>query len=63
MNSIKGNVRVYFDIEIGGIKTDRIVMSLYNWVVPRTAENFRALCTGEYGTSHLSGKTLHYKGW
>merc|ERR1719223_576541 len=35
-------------------------MSLFNTVCPRTAENFRCLCTGEKGTG-ASGKDLCYK--
>lgn len=38
--------RVFFDIEIGGRPVGRIVMELRSDVVPRTAEGFRALCTG-----------------
>lgn len=37
-------------------------MELFKNVVPRTAENFRQLCTGEAGLSKVSGKPLHYKG-
>ncbi|VDO38085.1 unnamed protein product [Onchocerca flexuosa] len=53
--------RVFFDITIGGQQSGRIVMELFNDVVPKTAENFRALCTGEKGVGK-SGKPLHYKG-
>merc|ERR1712051_1105294 len=44
-----------------GAPAGRIVMELRNDVTPKTAENFRALCTGEKGTGK-SGKPLHYKG-
>nr|CAH8870476.1 unnamed protein product [Trichobilharzia regenti] len=41
--------RVFFDIRIGTADAGRIVMELRSDIVPRTAENFRALCTGERG--------------
>lgn len=57
----EGRTRVFFDVTIGGKSAGRIVFELYNDLVPKTAENFRALCTGEKGTTS-SGKPLHYKG-
>ena len=53
--------RVFFDISIGGKPAGRVTMELYSDLVPKTVENFRALCTGEKGVGK-SGKTLHYKG-
>jgi hypothetical protein len=53
--------RVFFDIAIGGESAGRVVMKLYNHAVPKTAENFRALCTGEKGVGR-QGKPLSYKG-
>eukprot|EP01032_Pedospumella_encystans_P007570 gene7570-9068_t len=54
-------VKVFFDVEIKGQVIGRIEMTLAQDVVPRTVENFRALCTGEKGTGR-SGKPLHFKG-
>ena len=53
--------RVFFDITIAGTPAGRIVFGLFGKTTPKTAENFRALCTGEKGTGN-SGKPLHYKG-
>lgn len=50
---------VFFDVAIGNNDPERIVFELYSDIVPKTAENFRALCTGEKSTS---SQTLHYKG-
>ena len=55
------NVQTFFDIEIGekGEETyssGRVVFELFNVYVPKTVENFRALCTGEKG-EHL----YHFK--
>ncbi|KAI3774310.1 hypothetical protein L1987_48860 [Smallanthus sonchifolius] len=55
------NPKVYFDMTVGGSPAGRIVIELFADCTPRTAENFRALCTGEKGRGS-SGKPLHFKG-
>mmetsp|Transcript_12269 Transcript_12269/g.25919 ORF Transcript_12269/g.25919 Transcript_12269/m.25919 type:complete len:332 (-) Transcript_12269:129-1124(-) len=55
------NPLVFFEIAIGGKTAGTIVMELFADSVPKTAENFRALCTGEKGRGK-SGKPLHFKG-
>lgn len=52
------NPRVYFDLTADGAPLGRVVMELFADVVPKTAENFRALCTGEKGFGYKNS-TFH----
>jgi peptidylprolyl isomerase len=55
------NVKVFLDIKIGDADPGRVEMLLFSKHYPKTAENFRALCTGEKGKGQ-SGKELSFNG-
>ncbi|CAK69324.1 unnamed protein product (macronuclear) [Paramecium tetraurelia] len=54
--------QVFLDFQIGTQAAGRVIFDLFNDVTPKTAENFRGLCTGEYGNVGMAKKTkkLHY---
>jgi peptidyl-prolyl isomerase H (cyclophilin H) len=55
----RGNVCVFFDISVGGVSLGRIRFELFCTQVPRTSENFRQFCTGEF---RRNGEATGYKG-
>merc|ERR1719327_1804036 len=55
------NPVVFFEMKIGEEDVGRIEMELFKGYYPKTAENFRCLCTGEKGVGK-SGKKLYFAG-
>ena len=55
----RGNPVVFFDISIAGNAVGRIKMELFADICPKTAENFRQFCTGEFRKNTLP---VGYKG-
>jgi len=53
---------VFLEVSIDGSAPGLLEFELFYDVVPKTAENFRALCTGEKGIGAVTHKPLHYKG-
>lgn len=58
---MKKPTKVFFDLLADSKPLGKIKFELFTADVPKTAENFRALCTGEKGKGR-AGKPLHYKG-
>merc|ERR1712051_928164 len=56
--STMATVRVFFDITADGAPVGKVIMELRSDVVPKTCENFRALCTGEKGYG-FKGSSFH----
>merc|ERR1712213_72147 len=58
IQSTMATVRVFFDVTADGAPLGKIIMELRADVVPKTSENFRALCTGEKGFG-FKGSSFH----
>ncbi|KAH9959677.1 cyclophilin-like domain-containing protein [Russula dissimulans] len=53
--------KIFMDFSVDNAPVGRVILELFSDAVPKTSENFRALCTGEKGLSPLSDRPLYYK--
>ncbi|CAE6491310.1 unnamed protein product [Rhizoctonia solani] len=58
-SSVPSRPVVFMDINIGETPAGRLKMELFSDIVPKTAENFRQLCTGEH---RVNSRPQGYKG-
>lgn len=54
-----GNPVVFFDVTVGTTEIGRMIFELFADVVPKSSENFRQFCTGEF---RKDGVPLGFKG-
>ena len=52
----KKRSKVYLELTADGEDLGRLEIELFDWLVPRTTENFRQLCTGEPGFGYKGSK-------
>eukprot|EP00796_Vickermania_ingenoplastis_P011575 gene11575-7971_t len=52
--------RAFIDVSVGDILAGRLVIDLYDTLVPRTVERFRAMITGELGVDKGTGTKIDY---
>ena len=57
---VDSNPVVFFDVTIGGASAGRVTFELFADVAPKTCENFRQMCTGEFRSRE--GAPRGYKG-
>ena len=56
------NPIVFLEVSIGSRSAGRMEFELFADITPKTAENFRCLCTGERGIGSVNRMPLHFKG-